>query len=60
VGSHDEQPAEVETTEEPPLGIHRTAVGVHSFGRKEYQIVYGKIVYADRGPVGVMVTEEHV
>ncbi len=52
--------AEVETTEEPPLGIHRNAFGVHSFGRKEYQIVYGKIVYADRGPLGVMVTEEHV
>src|SRR5882757_5166026 len=52
--------AEVEMAEEPPLGIHRTAFGVHSFGRKEYQIVDGKIVFADRGPVGVMVTEQHV
>jgi 2-polyprenyl-6-methoxyphenol hydroxylase-like FAD-dependent oxidoreductase len=52
--------AEVEMAEEPPLGIHRSALGVHSFGRKQYQIVDGKIVYADRGPVGVLVTERHV
>jgi 2-polyprenyl-6-methoxyphenol hydroxylase-like FAD-dependent oxidoreductase len=52
--------AEVEMAETPEWGIHRSAFGVHSFGRKEYQIVDGKIVYADRGPVGVMVTEAHV
>ena len=46
--------------EEPEWGIHRTALGVHAFGREEYQIVDGKIVYADRGPIGVMVTEKHV
>ncbi len=42
------------------MGIHRNAFGIHSFGRMEYQIVDGKIVYTDRGPVGVMVTEQHV
>jgi hypothetical protein len=52
--------AEVEMTGTPELGIHRNAFGVHSFGRKEYQIVDGKIVYADRGPVGVLVTEQRV
>ncbi len=52
--------AEVEMTETPEWGIHRSAFGVHSFGRKEYQIVDGKIVCADRGPVGVLVTEQHV
>jgi 2-polyprenyl-6-methoxyphenol hydroxylase-like FAD-dependent oxidoreductase len=52
--------AEVEMAETPEWGIHRSAFGVHSFGRKEYQIVDGKIVYADRGPVGVLVTEQHV
>jgi 2-polyprenyl-6-methoxyphenol hydroxylase-like FAD-dependent oxidoreductase len=52
--------AEVEMAETPEWGIHRTALGVHSFGRKEYQIVDGKIVYADRGPVGVLVTERYV
>jgi 2-polyprenyl-6-methoxyphenol hydroxylase-like FAD-dependent oxidoreductase len=52
--------AEVEMAETPEWGIHRSALGVHSFGRKEYQIVDGKIVYADRGPVGVLVTERHV
>jgi 2-polyprenyl-6-methoxyphenol hydroxylase-like FAD-dependent oxidoreductase len=52
--------AEVEMAEKPEFGIHRSAFGVHSFGRKEYQIVDSKIVYADRGPVGVLVTEAHV
>src|SRR5712671_2401863 len=47
-------------TETPELGIHRTALGIHSFGRTEYQIVDGKIVYADHGPIGVLVTEQHV
>jgi 2-polyprenyl-6-methoxyphenol hydroxylase-like FAD-dependent oxidoreductase len=52
--------AEVEMAEQPELGIHRSAIGVHSFGRKEYRIVDGKIVYADRGPMGVLVTEQQV
>ncbi|HEV2464226.1 MAG TPA: FAD-dependent monooxygenase [Acidobacteriaceae bacterium] len=52
--------AEVEMAEKPEFGIHRNAFGVHSFGRKEYQIVDGKVVYADRGPIGVMVTEQQV
>jgi 2-polyprenyl-6-methoxyphenol hydroxylase-like FAD-dependent oxidoreductase len=51
--------AEVEMTETPELGIHRSALGIHSFGRTEYQIVDGKIVYADHGPIGVMVTERN-
>jgi 2-polyprenyl-6-methoxyphenol hydroxylase-like FAD-dependent oxidoreductase len=50
--------AEVEMTEEPPLGIHRTAFGVHAFGRKEYEIRDGKIIYKTEGPVGVMVPEQ--
>ncbi|WP_394889224.1 FAD-dependent monooxygenase [Mesorhizobium sp. AaZ16] len=52
--------AEVEMTETPELGVHRTALGTHSFGRTAYQIVDGKIVYADHGPIGVLVTEQHV
>jgi len=52
--------AEVEIAEEPPMGIHRNAFGVHSFGRREYKIRDGKVVYMDGGPVGVMVTEQHV
>ncbi len=52
--------AEVEMAEEPPLGIHRNAFGVHSFGRVEYEIRDGEVVYKDVGPIGVMVTEEHV
>src|SRR3954449_12188203 len=52
--------AEVEMTEEPDLGIHRDATGVHSLGRLEYEIRDGEVVYKDRGPVRVMVTEQHV
>ena len=52
--------AEVEMAEEPELGIRHDALGVHSFGRLEYQIRDGEVVYTDRGPVGVMVTEKQV
>ncbi|UZX04967.1 hypothetical protein F8G81_21970 [Arthrobacter sp. CDRTa11] len=52
--------AEVEMTGKPEFGVHQNAFGIHSFGRREYEIVDGKVVYPDTGPVGVMVTEEHV
>jgi hypothetical protein len=46
--------------EKPPLGIHRTALGMYSFGRLEYEIRDGVIVYKDVGPIGVMVPERDV
>jgi 2-polyprenyl-6-methoxyphenol hydroxylase-like FAD-dependent oxidoreductase len=52
--------AEVEMTDEPKWGIHRDAFGIHAFGRVEYEIRDGEVVYKDAGPIGVMVTEEHV
>ena len=52
--------AQVEMTEKPPLGIHRTALGMYSFGRLEYEIQGGVIVYKDVGPIGVMVPEADV
>jgi 2-polyprenyl-6-methoxyphenol hydroxylase-like FAD-dependent oxidoreductase len=52
--------AEVELAEEPEWGIHTDDIGVHSFGRLEYEIRDGEVVYMDRGPVRVMVTEQHV
>jgi 2-polyprenyl-6-methoxyphenol hydroxylase-like FAD-dependent oxidoreductase len=52
--------AEVELAEEPELGIHTDDIGVHSFGRLEYEIRDGEVVYLDGGPVRVMVTEERV
>ncbi|MDB5071051.1 MAG: putative aromatic compound monooxygenase YhjG [Candidatus Eremiobacteraeota bacterium] len=52
--------AEVEMAEEPPLGIHRNAFGIHSFGKVEYEIHDGEAVYGEGGPVGVMVTEQRV
>ncbi|MGO7208733.1 FAD-dependent monooxygenase, partial [Rhizobium ruizarguesonis] len=50
--------AEVEMEEEPPLGIHRTALGIYAFGREEYEIHDGKIVFAKEGPIVVMVPEK--
>jgi 2-polyprenyl-6-methoxyphenol hydroxylase-like FAD-dependent oxidoreductase len=49
--------AEVEVAEEPELGIRHDVLGVHSFGRLEYEIRDGEVVYKDGGPVRVMVTE---
>src|ERR1700724_3174200 len=52
--------AEVEMAGQPELGIHRNAFGVHAFGKVKYEIRDDEVVYMDGGPVGVMVTEEHV
>ena len=52
--------AEVEMAEEPEWGIRRDALGVHALGRVEYEVRDGEVVYLDRGPVRVMVTEQHV
>ena len=47
---------------EPPeeWGIHHDATGMHALGRVEYEIRDGEIIYADSGPVGVMLTEAQV
>ena len=52
--------AEVEMTEEPELGMRQDAVGLHALGREAYEIRDGKVVFADTGPVRVMVTEPSV
>lgn len=52
--------AEVEMTEQPPMGTHHTPLGIHSFGRLEYEIREGEVVYKDEGPVRVLVPEQHV
>jgi 2-polyprenyl-6-methoxyphenol hydroxylase-like FAD-dependent oxidoreductase len=52
--------AEAEMAEEPQLGIRRDAVGIHGIGRLEYEIRDGEVVYADGGPVRVMVTEQQL
>lgn len=49
--------AEVEMTQTPPYGVHRTALGVHAFGRSEYELKNGQVIYKDVGPIRVMVTE---
>jgi 2-polyprenyl-6-methoxyphenol hydroxylase-like FAD-dependent oxidoreductase len=52
--------AEVEMTGQPELGIRRDARGVHALGREAYEIRDGQVVFADKGPVRVMITEERV
>ena len=53
--------AEAELAETPPeWGIRRDALGTNALGRIEYEIRNGEIVYADHGPVGILVTEQHV
>ena len=49
--------AEVEMSEKPPYGVHRSAAGTHAFGRSEFEIIGREIIYKDIGPIGVMVTE---
>jgi 3-(3-hydroxy-phenyl)propionate hydroxylase len=52
--------AEVEMAEEPELGIRHDELGTHALGRREYEIRDGEVVYANSGPVGVMLTEAQV
>ena len=53
--------ATVELAEPPEeWGIHHDDVGMHALGRVDYEVVDGEIVYADSGPVGVMLTEAQV
>ena len=51
--------AEVEIAETPEWGTRQDALGIHALGKVEYEIRNGEIVYLDRGPAGVMVTEQH-
>jgi 2-polyprenyl-6-methoxyphenol hydroxylase-like FAD-dependent oxidoreductase len=52
--------AEVELTEEPQWGVRNDTTGTHAFGRLEYEIRDGEVVFMDRGPVRVMVTEQQL
>lgn len=52
--------AEAEMTEPPELGVRHDAVGVHGIGRLEFEIRDGEVVYADEGPVRIMLTEPQV
>ena len=49
--------AEAEMAEEPELGMRHDAHGVHGFGRREYEIRDGEVIFKDGGPIRVMVTE---
>jgi 2-polyprenyl-6-methoxyphenol hydroxylase-like FAD-dependent oxidoreductase len=52
--------AEVQMSQQPPLGTRHDATGVHGLGRLEYEVQDGEVVYMDRGPVRVVVTEEQL
>jgi 2-polyprenyl-6-methoxyphenol hydroxylase-like FAD-dependent oxidoreductase len=52
--------AEAEMSEEPELGTRQDAAGLHGIGRVEYEVRDGEVVFADHGPVRVMVTEQAV
>src|SRR5215208_5975235 len=48
--------AEVVMAEEPELGTRRDEKGIHGFGRLNYEIRDGEVVFLDGGPIRVMVT----
>jgi 2-polyprenyl-6-methoxyphenol hydroxylase-like FAD-dependent oxidoreductase len=53
--------AEAELAEPPTeWGIRRDALGIHAVAPVNYEVRDGKVVYADDGPIGVMVTEREV
>jgi 2-polyprenyl-6-methoxyphenol hydroxylase-like FAD-dependent oxidoreductase len=52
--------AAVEVAEQPKLGIHQDDLGVHAFGKLNYEIRNGEVVYLDGGPIHVMVTERQI
>ena len=53
--------AEAELADPPPeWGIRRDALGIHAIAPVNYGVRDGKVVYADDGPIGVMVTEREV
>jgi 3-(3-hydroxy-phenyl)propionate hydroxylase len=52
--------AEVEMAEEPEFGIRHTERGTFALGKREYEIRDGEVVFAEGGPVRVMVTEQGV
>jgi hypothetical protein len=47
-------------TEEPERGTRHDEAGVHGLGRAEYEIVDGEVVFADSGPVRVVLTERQI
>jgi 2-polyprenyl-6-methoxyphenol hydroxylase-like FAD-dependent oxidoreductase len=51
--------AQAEMAEEPELGFREDAFGRHAIGRVEYEIRDGEVIFSDRGPVGVVLCEQH-
>ena len=49
--------AEVEMAEEPELGVRHSEHGINGLSRVDYEIRDGEVVFADDGPVRVLLTE---
>ncbi len=49
--------AEAELEEEPELGMRQDERGTHGFGKLDYEIHDGEVIFADGGPFRIMVTE---
>jgi 3-(3-hydroxy-phenyl)propionate hydroxylase len=52
--------AEIETTQTPELGMRHDKHGTHGIGRVNFEIRDGKIIYADSGPLRVVLTDPAV
>jgi 2-polyprenyl-6-methoxyphenol hydroxylase-like FAD-dependent oxidoreductase len=52
--------AEVEMNDQPELGMRSDERGTHGLSRVDYEIIDGEIIYADHGPVRVMITDEQL
>ena len=52
--------AQAQMAEEPKLGLHQDALGIHGIGKVEYEIRDGEVIYKDGGTVGVVLTERSI
>ena len=52
--------AEVELADTPVWGVRQDSIGTHGLGRVGYKIIDGKVIYAESGPVRLMVTERNI
>jgi len=52
--------AQAEMAEEPEMGMRQDARGAHGISRVDYEVRDGQVVFADSGPVRIMVSEKEI
>lgn len=52
--------AQAEMAEEPEMGMRQDARGAHGISRVDYEVRDGQVVFADSGPVRIMVSEQEI